>query len=423
MAILSLGVSHHLAPVELLERLAFTDEDIRRAYRSAREGDALLETVVLSTCNRVEVHAEARDEQAGFSAMKRLLCDSRGLDLGEIAGPLYSHCEGATAEHLFTVAAGLDSMVLGEPQILSQVREAHRRASAERAAGPRLTALFDAAVRTGRRVRAETAIGSAPDAFVAAATSLAELVLGELSGKQAVVVGAGRMAALCTRHLRACGVEDLRVLNRSREHARALAESYAAEHGNLAGLTSALVRADVIVSVTGSAGTVIGFDAVKEAMRRRDRPLFLLDLAVPRDVDPAVATIDGVHVLDIDDLREAVAERGRDISGDVERARVIVAEEVKRFNVRRSSELLAPLISALCERGDRVVETELAHFRTQLASLAPAQREAVETMARRIASKLLHQPMVRVKQLSEPGGENLHAQMLADLFGIELPSH
>ena len=224
MAILALGVSHRHASVELLERLAFADEDLTKAYRHATDDPAIDEAVIVSTCNRVEVYGSVPSYHAGFQALKRLLCETRGVGADEIAEPLYSHYELEAAEHAFAVASGLDSMVIGEQQILGQVREALKRAQAEEAAGPTLTGLFHAAARTGRRVRSETAVGAAPDAFVAAGTDLAEQTLGGLEGRHAVVVGAGHMSALAVKHLRHRGVATVRVLNRSLERARALAE-------------------------------------------------------------------------------------------------------------------------------------------------------------------------------------------------------
>ncbi|HXF37114.1 MAG TPA: glutamyl-tRNA reductase, partial [Actinomycetota bacterium] len=206
MAILALGVSHRTAPIELLERLAFDDDALQKAYRRVGDLEDLDEAVVLSTCNRVEVFGSVGTYHGGFLALKRLLTEGRDVDPDDVAGPLYAHWEEEAVEHLGAVAAGLDSMVLGEPQIQAQVREAHRRAREEGAAGQALAAVFHTALRAGRRVRDETAIGAAPDAFVAAGADLADGWLGGLEGRTAVVVGAGRMAALAVRHLRARGV-------------------------------------------------------------------------------------------------------------------------------------------------------------------------------------------------------------------------
>ena len=421
MAILALGVSHRRATVELLDRLAFTEDDLVKAYRRVADDPAVEEAVVLSTCNRVEIYASVPAYHAGFQSLKRLLAEPRGLTPDDLAEPLYSHYEEEAVHHLFDVAAGLDSMVLGEPQILSQVRDAFRRAEAEGAAGTALTGLFHAAGRTGRRVRTETAVGSAPDALVDAGADLAADVLGGLEGRTAVVVGAGLMSALAVKHLRERGVGTLRILNRSLERARVLAERHDAEHGDLDALPAALESADIVVSSTGAASLVLHADTLRGTMRGRERPLFVLDIAVPRDVEPSAAGIDGVHLVDIEGLKEIFVSRASGAAEDIARADEIVEAEVHRFALRRRSERLAPLIHALRERGDAVVAVELERFRSDLAALTPDERQAVEAVARGIVAKLLHDPIVRLKELATPGTEHTYETLLADLYGIELP--
>ncbi len=415
MAILALGVSYRRATVELLERLAFTEDDFTKAYRRAQDDPAIDEAAIVSTCNRVEIYGSVPNYHAGFQALKRLLCESREVSPDEIAEPLYSHYELEAAEHAFAVASGLDSMVLGEPQILSQVREALKRSEAEGAAGTALTRLFHAAARTGRRVRSETGVGAAPDAFVAAGADLAEESLGGLDGGSAVVVGAGQMSALAVKHLRHRGVRTIRVINRSLERARTLAERTGAEPGALEELPAALEGADLLVSATGAAGVVVAASAFAGVRR----PLFVLDLAVPRDVDPEVRERAGIVLVDIEGLRESLSVRAAEAAADIERAHGILAEEVHRFAIRQRSEHLAPLIHALRERGNEVVGAELERFRRELASLTPDEREAVESLARGIVAKLLHEPIVRLKELSAPGSQDAHARLLAELFGVD----
>ena len=416
MAVLTLGVSFRRAPLELLEQLAFTDDDLAKTYRRALDQEGVGEAVILSTCNRVEIIADVASYHGGFLALKRLLAEAHGVDPEALAEPLYSHYEQDAADHLFAVAAGLDSMVLGETQIHAQVREALRRAERERAAGPRLTALFHAASRAGRRVRAETGLGAAPDAFVALGADLAAGTLGGLEGREAVVVGAGQMAALAVKHLRHRGVGPVQILNRSLEHARALAERSNAAHGDLHELPAALAGADLAVSATGAAGVVI---AVGSVGQRHGRPLALVDLAVPRDVDPAVRTLPGVALIDIVSLRERLSEHDERTAAEIARAHEIVAEEVRRYVVRRRSDALAPIIRALRARGEEIMRTELARVGSRLEGLTPDERAAVEQLAHGIVAKLLHDPIVALKERSEPGTEGAHARLLADLLGIE----
>jgi glutamyl-tRNA reductase len=418
MAVLAIGISHRGADVGLLERLSFGDDDFPKAYRRAADDDAVREAVVVSTCNRVEVYGVVDSYHAGFLSLKRLLCETRGVGADELAEPLYSHYEDGAVEHLFSVAAGLDSMVLGEPQILSQVRAAQRRATAEGAAAHELTALFHAAARTGRRARAETGIGAAPDAFVDAGATLAEQALGRLSDARAVVIGAGLMAALAAKHLRSRGVADLTILNRSADRASALAERTGARAGTLSDLRSVLAAADLVVSSTGATGLVLSADDVGA---RNGRPLFILDLAVPRDVDPAMGDVAGVTLVDLTGLRQTLEARNAGVI-DVDLARQVVAEEVKRFVVRRRSEHLAPVIVALRRRGEEVVAGELERYRGQLADLTPDERQAVEALARSVVSKLLHDPIVELKERAGAGVERAHARLIAELFGIDPPS-
>jgi glutamyl-tRNA reductase len=428
MPVLALGVSYRRAPVELLERLAFMDDEYPKAYRRLLDMDGVSEGGILSTCNRVEVFARVTSYHAGFLDLKRFLAESRDVSPEELAEPLYSHYEDDAAEHLFSVAAGIDSMVLGESQILVQVREAFRRADAEGAVGPVLSALFRGAVKTGRRARAETAIGASPAAFVEAGADLAEQALGGLSGRTSVVVGAGGMAALAARHLRERGVGPIRIVNRSLEPALRLVARTGgdAEAGGLEVLASAIARADLVVSCTGAAGLVIGPAAVREAFdlngRGAGRPLFLLDLAVPRDIDPAVAEIPGVRLADIDDLRDILAARAEPALAEVDRVRTIVAEEVQRFASWRRAARLAPLIQGLRARGEGIVAAELARMAPRLSNLSEREREAVEALARGIVAKLLHDPTVRLKGLTGPGSGDAYARALAELFGIEFPA-
>jgi glutamyl-tRNA reductase len=421
MPVLALGVSYRRAPVELLEQLAFTEDDYPKAYGRLKDLDEVQEAVIVSTCNRVEVFAEVGSYHAGFLALKRFLSDSRGVSPEGFAEPLYSHYEDDASEHLFAVASGIDSMVLGEPQILSQVREAYRVAQSEGATGPMLSSLFRAAIRTGRRVRAETAIGASPATFVEVGTALAEQELGGLAGRSAVVVGAGGMATLAVKHLRDREVGHLRVVNRSVDRARRLAARAGAEPHGLDALVAALAEADLVVTSTGAAGTVIGPETVHDALARNGRgrrPLFLLDLAVPRDVDPAVKEFPGVRLADIDDLKEILAGNGA-APGELERARAIVVEEVHRFAVWRRAARLAPLIKALRERGARIQAAELARAAPRLSSLSDREWAAVEALASGIVAKLLHQPIVRLKERSGPGAGDEQARAAADLFGVD----
>jgi glutamyl-tRNA reductase len=421
MSVLALGVSYRRAPVELLERLAFVEADDPKAYRRLLEMESVREAVILSTCNRVEVFAEVASYHAGFLDVKRFLSETREVAPEEFAEPLYSHYEDDAAEHLFSVASGIDSMVLGEPQILAQVRDAFRRAEAEGATGPHLQDLFRAAVRTGRRARAETEIGASPAAFVEAGATLADRFLGGLDGRSVVVVGAGAMAALAAKHLSERGATRIRIVNRTVTRAASLAGRTGGEALGFDRLPLALREADVVVSSTGSAGTVIGLQVVREAVAngRMGRPLFFLDLAVPRDVDPDVARLPGVRLTDIDDLRDILdAAEDRGALGEADKVRTIVAQEVRKYTDRRRAARLSPLIQALRDRGEHIQAAELARLAPRLSSLSQRQRQAVEALAGGIVAKLLHEPIVRIKEGAGQGQDAL-ARAAAELFGVD----
>lgn len=420
MPILTLGISFRRAPIELLERLSFADGDLVKGYRHALDMEAVEEAVILSTCNRVEIYANVSSYHAGFLGLNRILTETRGVAPEELAEPLYSHWEQDAADHLFGVASGLDSMVIGETQIHAQVREALRSAEAEGASGPATRSLFHAAGRAGRRARSETSLGAAPDAFVALGADLATEVLGDLHGRDVVVVGAGQMAGLAVKHLRGRGVARIHVLNRSPDRARALAERHGDGYGGLGELSSAIAGADLVVSATGAAEAVIDASVVRTALDAdRTEPLVLLDLAVPRDVDPDVTSLDGVRLIDIRAIRERLIARGDTTTEDIARAHEIVAEEVRRWVVRRRSDALAPLIRAVRARGDEAVRSELARYATRLSHLTSDQRQAVEALARGVAAKLLHDPIVELKERSEPGADDLHAKLLIELLRLD----
>jgi len=419
MGILGLGVSFRRAPVELLERLSFTDDDLTKGYRVALDQPGVEGAVILSTCNRVEVFGDVSSYHVGFLGLKRVLCETRGISPEELADPLYSHWEQDAADHLFEVAAGLDSMVLGETQIHSQVREALRRAQAEGAAGPLLTGVFHAASRAGRRVRQETSLGAAPDAFVALGADLASEALDGLAGRNVLVVGAGQMAALAVKHLHRRGAGPVRILNRSLEHARALAERTSAEHGDLEALPAALVHADLVISATGAAGHVVEAGMVRAAMALRpDRPLVLVDMAVPRDIEPNCIEVPGVTLFDIVVLRDRVAAHAPETAADIARAHELIRDEVRRWVSRRRGEELAGVITALRRHGEDVVAGELARARSRLANLDADERATVEAALRGVAAKLLHDPIVGLKDRVEPAREREVAALLTELLGL-----
>jgi glutamyl-tRNA reductase len=420
MPVLALGISYRRAPVELLERLSFSRADLPKAYRHLSALEAIGESAILSTCNRVEVYASVPRYHQGFLDLKRFLSESREVSTDDFAEPLYAHYEDDAAEHLFSVAAGIDSMVLGEPQIHSQVRQALRWAQGEGAAGSALTSLFREALRVGRRARRETGIESSPAAFVEAGASLASAHLGGLDGRSVLVIGAGEMSALAIRVLRDQRVGPITILNRSPERAARLAGRAGGAHGSLDRLEAALSSAELVVSSTGATGVVLNRRVVQQATRGREHPLFLLDLAVPRDIDPAAGGLPGVRVANIDDLRLVLEERRHDLGEEVERVRAIVAEETRNYGRRQREARLAPLIKALHDRGDEVRAREVRRLASRLRGLSDRERQAVEALAAGIVAKLLHEPVVRLKQGAGTAEGEAQARALAELFDLDV---
>jgi glutamyl-tRNA reductase len=419
--LLHLGVTFRRAPLDLLERLAVADDELPKAYLRLADDPDVREAVLLSTCNRVEVYAAVDSYHSGSLALRRFLSAEADVAPSELSEALDTGYEEQAVEHLFRVAAGLDSMVVGEPQILGQVRAAFRRAAEEGAVGPETSALFRAAVRTGRRARSEAGLGAPPAAFIAAGLDEAAARLDRpIEGMAAAVVGAGRMAVLAADALRDRGAGPIHVVNRTLAHAEAVAASV---DGAASGL-------DALPDVLGSVRlAILCARTPLPVVTRRDASaavvpgstLFLLDLAVPRNADPALRDMEGIEMADIDDLqgRLGFGTPGGSIA-DLGRASAIVREEAARFEDRRRAARLAPLIRALRETGDRAVAAELLRAAPLLSRLAPEEREAVEALARGVAAKLLHTPTVRVKELTGPGRGDAAAQSLAELFDIEL---
>jgi glutamyl-tRNA reductase len=418
MPVLALGLSYRMAPVELLERVSISEEGFAKAYRRLSELDSVEESVLLSTCNRVEVYAEVDGYHTGFQDLKRFLSEATDVPVDELAPPLYSHYEDHAAEHLFSVAAGLDSMVLGEPQILAQVRAAFRRSRDEGSLGPELRALFDRAVRAGRRVRGETSIGASPSAFVDAGLDLAAEHLGDLRGRPALVIGAGEMGSLAASALRERGVEPLVILSRNRERAERLSVPIGATPGSMEELSEALGGVDVVVSSTGATGVVISEESVARATSGRE--IFLLDLAVPRDIAAGTRELPGVRLADIDDLAPLVRSANGIANQEVEASRAIIEEEVHRYTSERRGRRLAPLIRALREMGEDVRTEELRRIEPRLAALSERDRRTVEALTQRIVARMLHEPTVRLKDLAGRRLSEAPARALAELFGLDI---
>jgi glutamyl-tRNA reductase len=417
MQLILVGTSYQRAPVELRELLAY-DPALRREAlgRLAAEG---AEAAVLSTCNRTEVYGVSAEPAELEERIYGELAGLSGLSHTELAPALYSVSDEAAAVHLFRVAAGLDSMVPGEAQILGQVREAYEAARETATTGATLHRLFRQALRVGKRVRTETAIGENPASVSSAAAQLAERVFEDLAGRRILLLGAGKTADLTAANLISRGVGEIVVANRSPERAEALARRFGGRAVGLDRVEAELVRADVVVASTSSQGFVLSAAQVERAVKeRRGRPIFFIDIAVPRDVDPAVIELEGCYLYDIDDLERVVAESVAGRREEAVRAEAIVSEEADSFRAWQLSLDVVPAISSLRARAESIRREELERAQGRLASLSPSQRRAVEALTSQIVAKLLHQPTVRMKEAAAGAEGVLYADAVRHLFGL-----
>ena len=416
MSILVLGASFRSAPLGLLERLALDADGVDKLLARVLYSEHVTEAVVVATCNRVEVYAEVDRFHGGVDDISALLEKRAGWDRREVAPHLYVRYDDAAVAHAFAVAAGLDSMVVGESQILGQVRDALSRAQEAGAAGASLNSLFQQALRVGKRAHAETGIDHAGRSLVSVA--LDRVAPAGLAGHRALVVGAGSMAALAATTLRRRGVAQLVVAGRDLRSAQRLAEAVDGSAAPLTVLTDAIADADVVVSCTGAAAVLISAEQVAPALRdRRGEPLAIVDLALPHDVAPEVAALPNVWLVGLADLADT--ETAQVDADDVAVVRHIVAEEVATFTAARRAARVTPTVVALRTMATGVVEAELARLDARLPDLDPLVRADVEQAVRRVAHKLLHAPTVRVKQLAGKTADSSYADALAELFALE----
>ncbi|WP_326807807.1 glutamyl-tRNA reductase [Streptomyces sp. NBC_01775] len=428
MSLLVVGLSHRSAPVSVLERAALEPQARGKLLQDAVSAEPAAEAAVLSTCNRVELYADVDKFHAGVAELSTLLAQHSGVDLEELTPYLYVHYEDRAVHHLFSVACGLDSMVVGEGQILGQIKDALAVAQEQHTAGRLLNDLFQQALRVGKRAHSETGIDKAGQSLVT--FGLEQLAAGSpvnewARGKRALVIGAGSMSSLAATTLARAGVAELVIVNRTVGRAERLAAALAdeGEDGVVARalpierVGAELAAADVVVSCTGATGLVLTTDAVEDALRGRGSALAALDLAMPRDIDIAVHRLDRVRLVDIESLAEAEADAP--MAGDVDAVRGIVAQEVAAFGAAQRAATITPTVVALRTMAADVVANEMARLEGRLHGMDDKQRAEVTQTVRRVVDKLLHAPTVRVKQLAgEPGGAG-YADALRELFDLD----
>ena len=417
MHLLLLGVSHKTAPVDVRERLDFSSRDLGAAVEALATRASTAESVVLSTCNRSEVYvasdnpAQARDEIIEF------LSQYHSLPPDSFLPHLFSLSDDGAAKHLFRVAAGLDSLVVGEPQILGQVKGAFETVSGRRCTGPMLSKLFHWSFGVGKRVRTETALGEGAVSISFAAVALARKIFGRLDGRRVLVIGAGEISSLTAEHLRAQGVGEIAIASRTAAHAEALAASVGGRAAPWEEVPSLLATADIVVTATGSQRPIITRAQVEAGRHRRD-PLFIIDIAVPRDVEASVGDIEQVFLYNVDDLQTLVQENLSRRSSEVDRAEAIVAEEVAKFGAWQRSRGAVPTIVALRERFDRIRRSELNRLDGKLSGLTPEARARVDEVTRLIVEKLLLEPTEQLKGLPDEETQVAYTEAINRLFRL-----
>ncbi|MBV9160995.1 MAG: glutamyl-tRNA reductase [Pseudonocardiales bacterium] len=440
MSLLIVGLSHRSAPVGVLERVAVSAADAGKVLGQLLECEHVAEALLLSTCNRVEVYAVVATFHGGLADITDLLARQSAIALDELSNHLYVHYAAAGVEHLFSVAAGLDSMVVGEPQILGQLRTAYAGAEQAGTIGRTLHEVVQQALRVGKRVHAETDIDAAgasvvSEALAATAAALADADAGlgpGLAGRRALVLGAGSMGGLAAAQLRRAGVAEIVVANRTHVSAQRLAalceaEGTPAQAVSLDGVTSVVATVDVVVCCTGASGAVLsvdqiadarGIDQVTDARGHRRVPLVVCDLGLPRNVEPGVGELPGVTLLDLTTVARRLEQRGTG-SDAVSAAHRLVAQEVRAYLVAQRTAEVTPTVAALRRRAAEVVDAELLRLDGRLPGLDAAVRDELARTVRRVVDKLLHAPTVRVKQLAEAGGGEAYADALRELFELD----
>ena len=420
MSIILAGVSHHNTPLSIRERLYFPEGNMSEWLDRLAGYHELDERLILSTCNRVEVYSAVDDLEQGLDAIHRFFLESRDIGREELNAHLYVHREAEATRHLFTVASSLDSMVVGEPQILGQVKEAYRVAQASGHAGKALTNLFSRAFRVAKKIREQTPIGESPVSVSSVAVDLAKRIFGSLAGKNVLLLGAGEMGEAAARHLKASGADTLQVANRTLARAQELAAKLKGRAVSFDNLEQALIDADVVITSTASQGFILDKPTVAAALeRRRDAPVFLIDIAVPRNVAPDVNELEDAYLYDVDDLQSVAADNLRDREEVARDARAILESEVQTYLARQKAEDLRHTFAAIRFFAESMRQAEVEKTITRLPELGGDGRDALDAMTKALVNKLLHHPFAVLRRMAEEDVEGISVESVQKLFGVE----
>ena len=420
MHLLRVGISHHTAPVEMRERLDFHGRGLEVAVRALSARQFVREAAVLSTCNRAELYTVCEDLGATRNDLVAFIGEFHGVDSTAVGPHIYALPDLEAARHLFRVAAGLDSLIVGEPQILGQVKEAHTAAAAARATGPLLSRLFHSSFAVGKRVRTETGLGSGAVSVSFAAVALAKKIFGELKGRTVLVIGAGEMGKLTAQHMKSQGVLRMSIMSRTMGHAARTAQAIGgASVTPWENIDVALSAADIVITATGAGAPILTKGRIESVMRtRRNRPLFLIDIAMPRDVEAAAGEIEQVFLYNIDDLQATVRENLARRASEVSRAEAIVGEEVEKFAAWLGSRGAIPTVVALRQRFESIRRSELERLAFKMSALPPDARSRVDEITRLIVEKLLLTPTEQLKSLTDAETVSAYSEALSRLFGL-----
>ena len=419
MALFVAGLSHRNVPVELREQLAVDEDKLRELLRDVAASGVVREAIILSTCNRVEVYAVAEVPGEARAAAFRQLCRHRGVETAAVEAALYTYAEGDAVRHAFRVASSLDSMVIGEPQILGQVKDAFALAQSCEAVGPALHSLFTQAFAVAKKVRTETDIARHAVSVSFAAVELAKKIFAGLEGKAVLLVGAGKMSELAARHLVEQGVFPVYVTNRTWARAQEMARALSGTAVPFDELPTALGAVDIVITSTGAPEPVVRRDMVQRVMHgRRGRPLFFIDIAVPRDVEGTVDTLDDVYCYDIDDLKQVVDANLRERVREAHRAETLIDREVAKFLAKQGDVEVIPTIVSLRERLEAIRTGEVKRTLSRLPNATPETREAIEALSSAIVNKILHAPITKLRESSRAGSPRSWLDLVHELFGL-----
>ena len=419
MSVIVVGLNHRTAPVEMRERVAVPSSRTIKAVHDLSRREHLAEVVLLSTCNRIEIYARCTKFHAAVSDVLEFLAEQASATPEDFAEHLYTYYDDGAVAHLFSVAAGVDSMIIGEGEILGQVRDAWQLAEAEGASGQLLSRVFRHALEVGKRARTETAIGQHALSISSAAVALAEETMFSLRKRSVLILGAGEVAQGLGRALMAAGVGEVVVANRTHARAVDLAGRIGGRPVTLGELPDVLATVDVLLTATDSTEVHIEREDVEAVMERRDgAALLVVDVAVPRDVDPGVGQVPGVTLLDMDDLEQFTEHSLHERRREVSKVQSIITGELERFQADRAAREVAPLVTALRTRAEEIRLAELDRFRAKLDGLDPEARRAVEAMSEGLVNKLLHEPTVRLKEAAGTARGELYSDALGALFDV-----